>query len=99
MLHDPLSALAELERRYDGPIPEPLRLVARLGSPSAARRLHAEAKAAFFAALAKGQIRAIRRRRGAGSLYPALFDDLALYRRERRHWRRAARLLASGGTG
>jgi hypothetical protein len=40
--HDPLAALAELERRYDGPIPERLRLIALLGSARAVQRLQAE---------------------------------------------------------
>jgi hypothetical protein len=91
---DPLPLLAELERRYDGPVPAPLRRVARLGSAGAARRLAAEGQAAFFAAMVRGQLRAIRLRRADGSFYPALLDDLALYRRERRRWRRIGRLLA-----
>jgi hypothetical protein len=92
--HDPLPATAELERRYDGPVPPLLRRVARLGSARAARRLEAEGQAAFFTALARGQIRAIRLRRADGSFDPALLADLALYRRERRRWRRIAGLFA-----
>jgi hypothetical protein len=94
MRHDPLPATAALERRYDGPIPPPLRLIAQLGSARAVRRLRAEGQAAFFTAMARGQLRAIRLRRADGSFYPALLADLALYRRERRRWRRIARLLA-----
>ena len=94
MAHDPLPVHAELERRYDGPIPPPLRLVARLGSVRALRRLEAEGQSAFFTAMARGQLRAIRLRRADGSFYPALLADLALYRRERRRWRRIARLFA-----
>jgi hypothetical protein len=94
MAHDPLAACAELERRYDGPVPPPLRLVARLGSAGAVRRLQAEGQAAFFTAMARGQLRAIRLRRADGSFYQAMLADLALYRRERRRWRRIARRLA-----
>ena len=94
MRHDPLAETAELERRYDGPVPPPLRLAARLGSARAARRLQAEGQAAFFTAMIRGQLRAIRLRRADGSFYPALLADLALYRRERRRWRRIARLFA-----
>jgi hypothetical protein len=94
MAYDPLPAYAELERRYDGPVPPQLRLVARLGSARDLRRLEAEGQAAFFTAMARGQLRAIRLRRADGSFYPALLADLALYRRERRRWRRIARLFA-----
>lgn len=94
MVHNPLPATAELERRYDGAVPPPLRLAARLGSARAVRRLQAEGQAAFFTAMARGQLRAIRLRRADGSFYPALLADLALYRRERRRWRRIARLFA-----
>ena len=90
MRHDPLPDLDALERCYDGTIPQSLRLAARLGSAAAVRRLHAEGQAAFFTAMARGQLAAIRARRADGSFYPALLDDLALYRRERRRWRRLA---------
>jgi hypothetical protein len=90
--HDPLAALTALERRFDGPIPETLRLIARLGSAAALRRLQAEGQAEFFSSLARSQLRAIRRGREAGRLAPGLLSDLALYRRERRRWRRVARL-------
>jgi hypothetical protein len=91
---DPLAALAELERRYDGPIPEPLRRIARHGSGHVVRRLHAAGQAAFFTAMARGQIRAIRLRRRDGSFYPAMLEDLGLYRDERRRWRQRAALVA-----
>lgn len=93
---EPLAALATLERRYDGPIPEPLRQAARLGGAAALRRLEAVGQAAFFKAMVLGQLRAIRRRRADGSFYPALVADLALYRREWRRWRRLAARAASG---
>jgi hypothetical protein len=95
--YDPLPAYDALECRYDGHIPQHLRLAARLGSAASVRMLHAEGQAAFFTAMARGQLRAIRRRRADGSFYPSMLADLALYRRERRRWRRiaaAARHLA-----
>jgi hypothetical protein len=87
-----LDALAELERRFNGPVPEPLRLAAQLGTAELCRRRHAEAEAAYLKTLLCGQIRLIRRRRAEGSFYPALLDDLRLYRRRWRHWRRHAAL-------
>jgi hypothetical protein len=86
--HDPLPALAELERRYDGAIPETARRVALLGSAGALAARQAAGQFRFFAALAQGQLRAIRLRRADGSFYPTLLSDLALYRREMRRWRR-----------
>ncbi|HUB97191.1 MAG TPA: hypothetical protein VL993_14815 [Stellaceae bacterium] len=83
---DPLAALAELERRYDGAIPDPARRVARLGSPGAVIARQAQGQQRFFAALARSQLVAIRRRRGDA----ALVADLALYRRQWRRWRRVA---------
>jgi len=87
---DPLAALAELERRFNGPIPEPLRLAAQLGSAELCRLRQAEAQAAFLKALLRGQVRLIRRRRAEGSFHPLLLDDLRLYRRRWRHWHRRA---------
>jgi hypothetical protein len=84
---DPLAALGRLERRYDGAIPENLRLIARHGSADIVRRLHAEAQACFFAAMVRRQTQAIRQRRADGSFYAAMIADLAYYRRERRRWR------------
>lgn len=93
MSRDPLPALAALERRYDGPIPEPLLRAARLGSPALAALLLAEGQARFFKGMAQGQRAIIRRRRADGSLYPGLFADLAFYCRRWRAWRRRARRL------
>jgi len=92
MAHDSLAALAALEQRYDGPIPEAARLVARHGSREAVALLAAAGEAAYFASLVTGQLRAIRRRRADGSFYPEMLDDLAFYRRERQRWRQAERL-------
>ena len=47
--NDALAALAELERHYDGPIPEPLRLIARTGSAKRALSAEAEGQTRFFA--------------------------------------------------
>lgn len=85
---DPLAALGEFERRYNGPVPEPLRQAAQLGSADLARLRHAEAEAAFLKSLLRDQIQLIRRRRAAGSFHPSLLADLRLYRRRWRHWHR-----------
>lgn len=95
---DPLAVLGELERRYNGPVPEPLRQAAQLGSADLARLRHAEAEAAFQKTLLCDQVRLIRRRRAAGSFHPSLLADLRLYRRRWRHWHRrvmAARAVLS----
>jgi hypothetical protein len=83
-----LQTLAELERRYDGPIPEPLRNAARLGSAEQVLTVEALGQADFFATLLRNQIQAIRRARAGGTARPNLWADLALYRRRRR-FRRA----------
>ena len=90
---DELAALALLERRFDGPIPRPLRLMARHGSAMAVHILQAEGQAAFFRAMVQGQLRAIRLRRADGSFYPEMLADLALYRRQWRRWRRMLKRL------
>jgi hypothetical protein len=87
---DALAQTAELERRHDGPPPPAERLVALAGGGGRHAYLQAVAEAAFFAAMIRGQLRTIRRRRADGSFYPALLSDLALYRRQRRAWRRIA---------
>lgn len=78
--------MADLERRYDGPIPAPLRQVARLGSVEAVELLYAEHQAAFYRDMVLGQIAIIRRRRAAGSWYPSLHDDLRFYRAGWHRW-------------
>ena len=93
--YDAVAAMAALERRYDGAIPEAERRLARFG-PSLIERLVAEGQAAFFRAAVLGQIDIIRRRRRDGSFYPALLDDLACYRRHWRRWRRVLYRLAAG---
>jgi hypothetical protein len=90
-----LAAFAELERSFNGPIPEPARLAARHGSSAIVLRMRAGGEAGFFRAMARGQIRAIRRRRDDGSFYPALAEDLAFYLRHWRAWRHVASKLDS----
>ena len=90
---DALAALAELERRYDGPIPEPARRAVLAGSAREAERHAAAAEARFFAGRVRNQVRAIRLRRAAGCRVPDLLADLALYRREWRRWHARARRL------
>ena len=88
-----LAALSDLERRFNGPIPEPLRRVARLGSAEMVDLLEAEGQSAFFGGLFKGQIAIIRQRRANGSFYPALLADLLFYRDHWRYWRNRLRRL------
>src|ERR1700745_3159600 len=83
-----LAALSELERRFDGPIPAPLRQATLLGHSLLPPRLLAEAQVCFFASLVRGQIATIRERRRDGSFYPQLVADLTFYRERRRAWRR-----------
>jgi hypothetical protein len=94
-MHDPLSALAELERRHDGPIPPEMRLAVRLGSSAAALAARAAGEAHFFTTLALGQIEAIRRARRSCRPEGVLRDTLALYLAARRRFRRIARNPAS----
>jgi hypothetical protein len=88
-----LAALSDLERRFDGPIPEPLRQATLLGHSLLPLRLLAKAQVCFFATLVRGQIAAIRQRRRDGSFYEQLVADLAFYRGRRRVWRRELRRL------
>jgi hypothetical protein len=93
MAPNSLAALAALERRFDGPIPTNLRLVARHGSAAAVELLFATGQAAFFRHLVRNHIEAIRRRRATGGDVVDLAADLALYRRQWRCWQRMARQL------
>jgi hypothetical protein len=87
---DALARIAELERRHDGPPPPNERLVALAGGDVRHAYLQAVAESVFFSAMIRGQLRTVRSRRADGSFYPALRSDLALYRRQRRAWRRIA---------
>jgi hypothetical protein len=85
-----LSALDDLESRYDGPIPPPLRAAARAGSGVAAARIETAGETRFLAGLIARQLIAIRESRRAGRPVRMLTDDLDLYRRERRRLRDAS---------
>jgi len=89
------AVLADLERAFNGPVPEPARQAARHGSADMVLLVRARGEAAFFTAMTRGQIVTIRERRRDGSFYPALLTDLALYHRHRRAWRRVAASLAA----
>ena len=82
-----LAALSELERRFDGPIPELLRQSTSLGHSLLPLRLVAEAQVCFFTSLIRGQIATIRQRRRDGSFYAQLVADLGFYRERRQLWR------------
>ena len=90
------ATLAALEGVYDGPIPEAALAAARLDRRGALLLMRARAEAAFFGGMVRGQLRALKQRTGDGSYYPALLDDLRLYRRHHRAWRRLAAQLAHG---
>jgi hypothetical protein len=64
-----------------------MRLAARHGPSEIVRRIGARGEVNFFRALARIQIRGIRRRRDDGSFYPALAEDLGFYLRSWRAWR------------
>ena len=90
-----LRMLAELEWRYDGPIPEPLRRAAEFGGLERAQAVMAEGQAGFFTSLIHRQVVALRRTRADDAARRRLLADLALYRRRRRFWRDEARRWAS----
>jgi hypothetical protein len=90
-----LAALSELERRFDGPIPEPLRRATLLGHSLLPLSLLADAQVCFFGALVRGQVATIRHRRRDGSFYEQLVADLAFYRERRQLWRRELARLRS----
>ena len=79
--------MSDFERSCDGPIPEADRSFFQLGSVTTIERRRAETETAFFAALVRRQIRAIRDRRAAGSMQSGLLEDLTSYRRQHRAWR------------
>ena len=83
----------EAEVFYDF-IPDALWPLLRQGSGDALARVEAAGEARFFAAMVRGQIRTIRRRRADGSFYPALLADLALYWRGWRLWSAVRRRLS-----
>lgn len=90
----------ELERRYDGPIPEDMLILARYGSAEAFELSRARGQRRFFANQAATTIRSIRRRRltiqdggydhlpeaKRAELWTHGYADLAFYFREFRKW-------------
>lgn len=84
--HDRISYEAA-ERRFDGPLPEPLRRALRAGSVHAAARTEARAELGFLAAGIRSQLVSIRAVRASDGCDAALRRDLALYRRAWRRWR------------
>jgi hypothetical protein len=90
-----LVQLAQLERRYDGPVPEPERLLADFGSVGKVQLLVAAGNSAFYRGMVRQQIATIRRRRAAATAYPELLADLRLYRDRWRYWRRKHALAAA----
>jgi len=89
-----LSTLAGLEQRYNGPIPDGLRLAAQLGSAEAVELVFAAGQAAFYRTMVRRQIEIIRQRRADGSFYSPLIADLHVYRAAWRRWHRARRAAA-----
>lgn len=90
-----LAKLAHLERRYDGPVPEPERLIADFGSAATVQLLIAAGNAAFYRGLVRQQTATIRWRRATATAYPELLTDLLLYRDRWRYWRRKQTLAAA----
>lgn len=89
-----LVRVAELERRYDGPIP--------LHERDAARGINtalceARGNATMYRRFALRQIATIRQRRADGTEYPALVNDLRLYLARYRHWNHRARMMGDEG--
>jgi len=74
------AALAELEARYNGPIPRAaLEFALSQRSAGEVALLAARARAIGSRLFVEGQLRAIRRRRADGSAYPALLEDFRSY--------------------
>jgi hypothetical protein len=86
--HDQISHEAA-ERRFDGPLPEPLRAALRAGSARESARIQARAELAFLADSIHTHLAAIRSLRTEGLPDAALRRDLAVYRRAWRRWRGA----------
>ena len=68
----PLQRLNELHQLYNGPIPEPLLTVARLGSVEMAALCLAEGQSAFFTAMVKGQLKILRYAKASGWIIVAI---------------------------
>jgi hypothetical protein len=86
--------LEAFERRYDGPMPEPIRRALRAGSERHAARAQATAETRFLAAAIREQVSAIRATRRRGRDDAALCRDLITYHHAWRRWRAIERALS-----
>src|SRR5260221_445351 len=85
-----MSTRTDAHQLFDGPIPPATLAVARFGSPELVALVRPRGETVFFRSMGLGQLKTIRLRRPGGSLYPALFTDLQLYRQQFRGWNRVA---------
>jgi hypothetical protein len=97
---DVLAAIADLERRYDGPIPADCGWSRDSARPISSSGYSPKGRAALYTSMVLGRLRIIRSRRAEGSYYPGLVDDLRTYRQGWRRWhRRRGRLRAASSRG
>jgi hypothetical protein len=85
-----IDNLNALHQTFDGIIPAAVLAVAKHGTPEMVALVCANGEIAFAASMVRGQIKTIRARRVDGSYYPALINDLQLYRRQFRAWNKLA---------
>lgn len=84
----PLDAMAALERRYDGPVPETLRRAARAGGAARLEASEAMSRSALFDRRAQHARAALAGRRQAGGMPDATASrDLDHHRRAGLAWR------------
>jgi hypothetical protein len=88
-----INDLNVIHQTFDGIIPASVRAVAEHGTTEMVALIRARGELAGARRFVTGQIEIIRQRRADGSFYPALYEDLASYRRQYRAWRRIAREL------
>lgn len=89
-----MTRIADLERAYDGPVPQHLRDTAR-GINTAL--CEARGNAAMYRRFALRQIATIRQRRADGTMFPAALDDLRFYLARYRYWNHRARMMGDEG--
>jgi hypothetical protein len=85
-----IENLNALHQTFDGIIPTAVLAVTKHGTPEMVALIRADGEVAFFRSMIVGQIKTIRARRADGSFYPALINDLQLYRRQFRAWNKLA---------
>jgi hypothetical protein len=91
----PLDAMAALEWRYDGPVPEALRRAARAGGAARLAAAEAMSRSALFNRLAQHARAALAQRRRTGAAPDAAAArDLDGHRRAGLAWRERATILA-----